>query len=51
MIGQKKGKVERKEGDKKEKMEKGKGLRGGGRRKEEQKHMAWRTSSKGSHKL
>jgi hypothetical protein len=36
--------VEQKQGEKKEKMEEGRGHRGGGgrRRKAEQKHMAWK---------
>jgi hypothetical protein len=43
VIGQIKGKVERKERGEEEKMGRGRGRReGGGRRKAEQKHMAWR---------
>ena len=43
MIGQIKGKVEKKvRGREEGENERGRGCRGGGRRKAEQKHMAWR---------
>jgi hypothetical protein len=43
MIGQIKGKVEQKVRRREEKFGRGRGLRrGGGKRKSEQKHMAWR---------
>jgi hypothetical protein len=57
MIGQIKGKVERKVREREEEEEeeengRGRGLRGGGRRrKAEQKHMAWRNRKfQGSHR-
>jgi hypothetical protein len=42
MIGQIKGKVEQKMGREEGENERGRRCRGGGRRKAEQKHMAWR---------
>jgi hypothetical protein len=45
MIGQIKGKVEQKVGEREGENGRGRGRRGGGgRRKAEQKHMAWRNS-------